>query len=158
MSINMFDLNIKKISDFNEVLKAIYAISDSHTPPLIEKIKNVEEYANKLSQNAEVYVYETKAINALIAFYNNDMENKTSYITQITVNKNFQGEGLGKRLLELCFQKSIQEGMEKVRLEVYKKNIKAIRLYQKNGFFIKQDAKKNTFYMIKDLKEVLQND
>jgi RimJ/RimL family protein N-acetyltransferase len=44
------------------------------------------------------------------------------------------GKGLGKEILSLTCDKASELGMEKVYLHVLSDNIRALRLYEKNGF------------------------
>ena len=142
----------KKLSTKLEICKALIEISDAHTPPLIEKIPNINEYANKLFHKAEVYVSFAKSKTlGLIAFYTNDKKSKISYITQIAVQIYAQNMHIGKQLLDICFQVSKRNEMHKVKLEVNKNNKNAIRFYKKNGFEFCDEASIESFYMIKNL-------
>lgn len=51
------------------------------------------------------------------------------------VIKPYRGEGLGHTLLSFCLDLARRHGLEKVELEVFSDNIRAIELYKKNGFF-----------------------
>jgi len=54
----------------------------------------------------------------------------------ITIAKEFRGEGIGKKLMELVIQKSIEniEGLKIITLEVFANNPIALPLYKKLGF------------------------
>lgn len=50
------------------------------------------------------------------------------------VRKNFRGQGIGKKLMELALTHSKKAGLEKIELNVYTSNTVAIELYKKFGF------------------------
>ena len=70
------------------------------------------------------------------------------------VHKDYRGQGLGTRLLETTLDAAKEFGIERVELEVYTSNTRAIRLYEKFGFMlegIKKKARKldGEYYFIK---------
>ena len=74
---------------------------------------------------AEVYVYESKGdILGFIGMVDD-------YIAGIFVWEQAQSNGIGKELLE--FAKRLKE---KLRLNVYQKNVRAVKFYQREGFTI----------------------
>jgi ribosomal protein S18 acetylase RimI-like enzyme len=50
------------------------------------------------------------------------------------VLQGWRQQGLGKKLLEACIQKSIENGLTRIELEVYASNTNAIALYRRLGF------------------------
>jgi len=61
---------------------------------------------------------------------------KEARIMIIAVDKEFRGQGIGKRLLELFEGEAKKLKVEKMRLEVKTSNKVAINLYKKMGFII----------------------
>ena len=87
------------------------------------------EYVKKLLPKSEIYVYiENDKIEGFIGI-NED------YIEGIFVNSNYQNKGIGTALLNKA-----KEGKEELTLNVYEKNRKAIKFYEKNGFKIVKEA------------------
>lgn len=83
------------------------------------------EYVKKILPNSEIYVYiEQNKIKGFIGINNN-------YIEGIFIDSDSQNKGVGTALLN----KAKEEKM-KLLLNVYEKNKKAIRFYEKNGFKI----------------------
>ncbi|MDQ0227130.1 GNAT family N-acetyltransferase [Metabacillus niabensis] len=138
---------MKKLNNKNEIYHSLLELSNAHTPPFVERISNIDEYVEKLSNHAEVYVIIDLQILGIIAFYANDIKNKVAYITHITVQSNVQNMGLGKILLQKCIDVSVENGMRELKLEVNKNNTKAIRFYEKNGFIHAGDASTESKYM-----------
>jgi ribosomal protein S18 acetylase RimI-like enzyme len=52
----------------------------------------------------------------------------------VSVAKGFIGRGIASALLDRCLEKSRQEGMKTIRLEVGLESLEAIRLYKNFGF------------------------
>lgn len=121
-------------------------------PHLTEKISDIDDYAQKLSEYAFVYeALNDKECVGILIFYANDKQSKTAYISLIGVKKDKEGNGIGKALLKYCEKISMQAGMCKLKLEVNKENIGAIKFYEKNGFAFIEKNSQNSFYMIKEL-------
>lgn len=85
---------------------------------------NYDLVKEMLSQ-AEVYVYEDgQKIQGFIGLNEDDIKG-------IFVSDEMQSQGIGKALVDF-----VKEGKTKLRLNVYQKNVRAIRFYQKEGFEI----------------------
>ena len=91
-----------------------------------------EKYVKEAIQEAEVYVYEeNKEIKGFIGINNGHIEG-------IFVEEKFRNQGIGKELLSYCKTK-----YDKLTLEVYSKNTKAINFYEREQFKqIKEDIDK----------------
>lgn len=87
------------------------------------------KYVKEAIQETEVYVYEeNKEIKGFIGI------NK-GHIEGIFVEEKYRNQGIGKELLSYCKNK-----YDKLTLEVYKKNTKAIKFYEREQFKpIKED-------------------
>lgn len=78
--------------------------------------------------DAEIYVYELDGkIKAFVGIDN-------GYIAGIFVSDEMQSKGIGKQLLEKS-----KEFYSELSLAVYKKNIKAVNFYQREGFIIMEE-------------------
>ena len=79
-------------------------------------------------------------------------------LERIYILKDFQGEGLGRDLLEHTISIAIEHGKKYVWLGVWEHNEKAKRFYQKNGFyqigahsFVVGDDEQTDYIIRKDL-------
>lgn len=123
-------------------------------PHLMDKISNLEDYAEKLSELAYVYSAEKNGESVgILIFYANDEKSRTAYISLIGVKKGYECKGIGKELLDHCEEVSLQNDMLRLKLEVDKDNITAIKFYKKNGFVTLNETERNSFYMQKTFKE-----
>lgn len=87
--------------------------------------ENNYNYVKEIIPNAEIYVYILKE--KIVGFIGLD----NNYIEGIFVDTNNQCKGIGTDLLN-----KVKESRNNLTLSVYKKNIKAISFYKKNGFII----------------------
>lgn len=91
--------------------------------------KDNYESVKEMFSEAEMYVYENgNMIQGFIGLYDN-------YIAGIFVAEDAQSVGIGKQLLD--FAKTIKK---QLKLNVYKKNIRAIKFYQREGFVITDES------------------
>jgi ribosomal protein S18 acetylase RimI-like enzyme len=70
----------------------------------------------------------------LVAAYMNDPDTRIAFITSVSVTREFVGRGIASALLQHCLNRSRQERMRALRLEVSLESREAIRLYRKVGF------------------------
>jgi ribosomal protein S18 acetylase RimI-like enzyme len=70
-------------------------------------------------------------------------------IERIYVHRDFQGQGLGRALIEFALQKALEMGKSSAWLGVWQKNLSAIAFYQKMGFMI---AGEHSFRMGEELQ------
>jgi len=75
---------------------------------------------------------EDKMAGFLVAELDADLD--FSYLTQLFVLPDQQGQGLGKMLIEAYLDKCKESGVAKVYLFAQEKNEKAIEFYNKQGF------------------------
>lgn len=86
------------------------------------------EAVKKMLPQAELYVYEEAGkVQAFIGLYDN-------YVAGIFVCRESWSRGIGKQLLDYC--KSIKT---ELRLNVYQKNVRAVRFYEREHFKIMQE-------------------
>lgn len=70
---------------------------------------------------------------------------KVCYVSELYINEEFQGNGLGKEVLEFIIEKAKNEGYDTVELDVYSFNDSAVSFYERNGF---KEYKKTMAYKI----------
>lgn len=86
-----------------------------------------------------------------VAFYANDTEGKTAYISNIGVVSGCQRRRIGSVLMEKCLEVAADKSMSKVRLEVLSTNEKAISFYKYWGFDFESEGEAGTRYMSRRL-------
>ena len=118
------DADIDRVADIwlDANLKAHSFISPQYWKGNFETVK-------KMLPQAEVYVYENdREIWGFIGL-------NGEYIEGIFVSGEMQSRGVGKRLLDFVKTKKTE-----LRLNVYQKNMRAIRFYQREGFKILREG------------------
>lgn len=118
------DADIDRVADIwlDANLKAHSFISPQYWKGNFETVK-------KMLPQAEVYVYENdREIWGFIGL-------NGVYIEGIFVSGEMQSRGIGKRLLDFVKTKKTE-----LRLNVYQKNMRAIRFYQREGFKILREG------------------
>jgi ribosomal protein S18 acetylase RimI-like enzyme len=104
------------------------------SPNLSFKV-NIDDYSTKIRALAKTFeAWSGKALVGLVAAYMNDYRTRTGFVTSVSVAKDFIGRGIASSLLDRCLEKSRQEGMKAIRLEVDLKSPEAIQLYKNFGF------------------------
>lgn len=69
------------------------------------------------------------------ANWHSNFDDKDIFVIHtLAVHPDFLHQGIGKKLLEFAVDYSIHMKMKAIRLDVYEKNIPAIRLYENTGF------------------------
>lgn len=118
------DADIDRVADIwlDANLKAHSFISPQYWKGNFETVK-------KMLPQAEVYVYENdREIWGFIGL-------NGEYIEGIFVSGEMQSRGIGKRLLDFVKTKKTE-----LHLNVYQKNMRAIRFYQREGFKILREG------------------
>ena len=118
------DADIDRVADIwlDANLKAHSFISPQYWKGNFETVK-------KMLPQAEVYVYENdREIWGFIGL-------NGEYIEGIFASGEMQSRGIGKRLLDFVKTKKTE-----LRLNVYRKNMRAIRFYQREGFKILREG------------------
>ncbi|OLC69898.1 MAG: hypothetical protein AUH79_00685 [Betaproteobacteria bacterium 13_1_40CM_4_64_4] len=104
------------------------------SPKLSLKV-NIDEYSKKITTRAKTFeAWSGRALVGLVAAYMNDPSTRTGFITSVSVVKEFMGRGIASSLLERCLNRSREQGMKTLRLEVSLDSREAIHLYKHFGF------------------------
>ncbi|MEM3642554.1 MAG: GNAT family N-acetyltransferase [Thermoplasmatales archaeon] len=129
------DLSIRagSVSDLNEIQEIEIRAFGVHA-------YSPEEIRNML-ESSITYICEIngKAVGYASAYFTN--VGKVGHIESIAVHPEFQGMGIGKKLMVAIESEAGRRGCYKVILETFEKNEKAIRLYLKMGYRIKRILK-----------------
>ena len=101
---------------------------------------SIDKYVEKISEKALIITISNCGnLQGFIAYYDNDNNKETAYLTMIAIEPDKQGMGYGKNLLHLSINNLKHKGFKKYKLEVLKNNIKAIDIYEEFGFRMIQE-------------------
>ena len=110
----------------------------------------INDYVDKLANNAIILTYYDQKIKGFIAFYANNKDSDFAFLSMIIVDKSIRGLGIGKMLIIQSEKILSKKGFSKYRLEVLKSNNAAINLYYNLGFK-NVDSKEEVIVMEKKL-------
>lgn len=140
-----------KIESPDDIKRCLSKFDDCY-PRLTNRVKDMDGFAKKLSDNGIVIAYkDTSDVRGIICYYANDTDNLSGYITIIWINKANRREKIGTKLLNFCITDMINKGMKTVGLEVKTDNSEAISFYKKNGFIIQSIENNDSCYMVRML-------
>ncbi|MBZ0312417.1 N-acetyltransferase [Clostridium butyricum] len=113
------------LSKLDAVMKIwINTNMDAHNFIQKEYWINNYELVKQMLPIADIYIYEeNNVIKAFIGVI------EGNYIAGLFVKKEYQGEGIGKKLIDYCKSKYLY-----LKLDVFIKNKNAVNFYYKNGF------------------------
>jgi ribosomal protein S18 acetylase RimI-like enzyme len=149
---SLYDVAFGK-ANVKDIQQHLERCSDNFVPTL-DSYVNIYEYSEKIVSNAETFeVWHEERLVALVAIYLNDPTRQNAYITNVSVENNFQGKGLAKTLLDSAIKKATLLNFKAICLRVKSNNEKAFRLYILMGFII--DKKDNVKPEFIEMKKVL---
>lgn len=127
----VFKVNIASEAEIEEHLSDC----DSHFVPRLSERVKINEYAKKIATKAMRFEAWCGAkLVGLVAAYCNDKETYISYITSVSVLRNWIGKRIAFHLMERCVDYAKKNESRLVVLEVGRDNRPAIKLYEKMGF------------------------
>ncbi len=140
---------LKQLEDIDETERVLNAFSSC-----LQSLSSGSAYRRKM---AEKFVQHGIVIAAadgnqyagFAAFYANDLESRTAFLSMIAVQPDHRGKHIGNQLLDQCIERSVGLDMKKMRLEVRKANTGAIHFYEKNGFQYVGDSTDSSIFMEK---------
>ena len=124
----------EKTASREDILGHLRACNHNHHPPLDQKV-DLLEYAGKIFDNAVTFeAWSNGVLVGLVAAYLSDVSGRTGYITNVSVTREFMGQGVALKLMGVCLEKAEYCGTKIMALEVGRANEAAIALYRKLGF------------------------
>lgn len=137
--------------DIDTIKKHLDVCSPTFIPPL-DSYTNIGEYAEKLHKNAILFTkHEDSKLIGLIAAYD-IKKDKIGWITNVSVDPNYKQKGIASQLLKECSEYFQYKKYSKIRLEVFKENEKAIKLYKKHNYKL-YDMKDKTIILEQNLRD-----
>lgn len=128
---------ISKVATEAGLREAWAVLGRAYEPPIWERMESYDAYLAKVAGLATTLAVEIDGeIAGGISFYDNDDDAKRGFITQVMTAPEFQGLGVGTRLLAECEAECVRKSMETLGLEVRRDNDGARRLYERCGFEI----------------------
>ena len=112
----------------------IFSYHQKMRPDDFKEIPFSKDIYYNLIQHNHYFIYgyflEEKLVGAI---YVNRRDN-IYYIDDIVVSASYQNKGIGTLLIEYIEQKAFKDDINRIELDVWSFNKKAIQFYEKNGF------------------------
>jgi ribosomal protein S18 acetylase RimI-like enzyme len=109
---------------------------------------NIKVYSKKIKENAVLFeAWNNNHLVGLLAVYFNNIKDKIAYITNVSVSKKYEKNGIASELMKRCIEYGQTLKFRAIKLEVAVDNENAIHFYEKFNF--KCSENKNFFYMMK---------
>ena len=142
-------------STLEDIKKHLHCCNDSFIPPL-NSYADISKYSQKIFNfGIRFEAYNNDNLIGLIVLYVDNQE-KTSFITNVSVDPNFQGNKVAETLLLSCVGYLKENNYLEVTLHVNKNNIKAINFYKKHSFKEKGKLKNNLIMELKTQRDYNQ--
>lgn len=141
---------IKRVQEYDEIFEIMNDLKNSFFSDEAKNNSFIINQAEKYSKNAIVYCSYDKQVNGFISFYANDVDIKIGFLSMIIISKDFQGNGIGKHLMDKMLKDLRKLQFDYVDLEVNKSNEIAIKFYEKYGFYrLEKTTESSFFYRLK---------
>ena len=96
---------------------------------------DINDYAKKIVSKATTFeAWSGGTLVGLVAAYCNDSEKRIAYITNVSVLREWAGQGIASRLVNQCAKFVKTLGMRQISLQVASADMSAVTLYEKCGF------------------------
>ncbi len=140
-------------TDAGAILEHLQRCDDQFTPPLSSRV-NLKEYAARLALNAERFeIFDGSRLVALVAIYINP---DSAFISNVSVERHFAGQGLGSKLVRQAVGQAFSAGARQVRLETDQYNVRALAMYSALGFS-NEKSEGNSLYLVLDSGDLVTN-
>lgn len=145
-------IEVPKTEELKKVNKLAVQVHELHVKWDSDLFKSVEEviskdYFERKIKDEEIFI--AKAENEIVGYvifkidekdYQSMRYRKQLSIEAICVDENYRGKGIGTALLKYIKKVAKEKGCTDLYLTVNKENEKAIKLYEKFGFRVKNIA------------------
>jgi ribosomal protein S18 acetylase RimI-like enzyme len=140
-----------------EIIKAhLKRCSDRFVPPLNSRV-DLDVYSRKLFGNAHrIEAWCEGELVGLLACYADVDSTGSMFITNVSVDQEVIGKGVGSNLLNRCITFAESKGVRYVRLKYNRRNVAAFNLYDKHGFRASGEGltQRSAINMVLDMNDI----
>lgn len=135
-----------------EDIKSHLVTCSTQFVPELASYVNIEDYAEKISKYAiTIEAWSGTDLIGIVAVYYNNEDGMSGFITNVSVEKRYEGLGIAKNLLNICLDIGRMKGFNQVSLKVNQENVKAMRFYEHLGFVNRPEKSLEDIYMFCNL-------
>ncbi|MGM7720777.1 GNAT family N-acetyltransferase [Metabacillus sp. Hm71] len=142
------EIRLSKKSDFERLIEIDRRVWNSKTTPSTITWKSVDEYENRNPEGNQLIALVNGQVVGYLGFHPPTPLKTNQHVMEIdlAVDPEYQGTGIGRKLLENYKQRARKKGISKLSLRVLATNEGAIQFYKKCGF-IEQGRLINEFFL-----------
>ena len=124
----------RKTAGVKDIFRHLMDVSGNFMPPLADRV-NLTQYTQKINMKGITFeAWIDDRLVGLVAAYFPVEVDKPVFITNVSVSKEFMGQGVSYKLMSACIQHAVGLNFACIDLEVNEKNVRAVSLYRKLGF------------------------
>jgi len=114
---------------------------------------NFKNYLIKLVKDENHFFYVVEVNSSIIGFAHFRLIDDFLFLNTISINKEYAGIGLGKKLLSYCIQAVLKKNkkINTFKLDVFESNFRALNWYKKLEF---EEEKKTDWYLFNNVNPV----
>lgn len=140
MKVKIRPVKVKDAEDIND-MRIMPGVFENIMALPTDRVCRTEEYLSSLSGNDYAYVAEIEEESKVVGFVNLNvsLNPRTRHVGSIgvIVNSDYQGMGIGRKLLEnILYIGDSYLMLKRIELTVYTHNERAVKLYESLGFVI----------------------
>lgn len=124
------------ISDYSDVIK-LWSMTESMALRDADSQENIGRYLKRNPGLSFVALNETSIVGAVLV----GTDGRRGYVQHLAVSLLLRGQGIGRQLLSHSINALSQQGIEKTHLFVANENTGAQRLYEKLGWFARDEVR-----------------
>lgn len=141
-------IRASRIEDYEQLIELENLIWDYTNTPMPMVWDSVADYAGHFPPGSQFVLIENgKLAGNMSVKYPTPLDcNRHVWEIAIGVHPDFQGKGIGSKLLQFLDEEGRKHGIRKICLRVLSTNITAISFYKKNGY-LEQGVLKGEFFL-----------
>jgi ribosomal protein S18 acetylase RimI-like enzyme len=123
-----------------EIAGHLRSCDSRFVPPLSARV-DIDDYARKIVERAKRFeAWDGDRLVGVVAAYCNDAPPGCAFITNVSVDCEWTGRGVGVHLVRDCLRGVRECGLRRVHLEVGAANRAAVALYMRLGFVVDRET------------------
>jgi len=103
-------------------------------PPLAQR-EDLQSYADRIRHDAVTFeAWAPTGLVGLVAAHLGDAGGVVGFVTTVSVEEDYRGQGIARSLLVQCMDAARKRGIDRLRLQVARANASALCLFRQLGF------------------------
>lgn len=145
------DIQNSKLEE-NEILNLLLRVDPFFKPTPLSVRVDLRIYAKKLATHAaHFFVRDNERLIGMICCYINDVNKTKAFVSNISIDPDYIGKGIGLMLSMECENAALKMGFKSIESEVHINNIPSLKMYLKLGYQIDRNLDDNHYIMRKFL-------